>query len=208
VSRFDAINGTSGERSGRLRDRPMRLRNRLAAVFACALIVLLAAASLAGAPGARAASTNLATAYQLNPAHDGYQTASLATPLTQAWSVTLPGPVSYPLIVNGTVYVTARNAGTGTSLYAINQATGTTVWSRQLGGSYWWSALAYDAGQVFTINNGGLLSAFDAASGQTNWATSLPGYDFTSAPTAANGDVYVGGSGALYAVTQTTGQVV
>ena len=145
---------------------------------------------------------------QLNAAHDGYQTASLATPLTKAWSVTLPGPVSYPLIVNGTVYVTARDAGSGTSLYALNQASGTTLWSRQLGGSYYWSALTYDAGQIFTINNSGLLSAFDAASGQTNWATSLPGYDFTSAPTAANGDVYVGGDGAVFAVTQATGQVV
>ncbi len=180
-----------------------------------ALIILLAAAAaLAGAPGARAEGTNLATAYQLDAAHDGYQTASLATPLAKAWSVTLPGPVSYPLIVNGTVYVTARNAGSGTSLYAINQATGTTLWSHQLGGSYAWSALAYDGGQVFTVNNSGLLSAFDAASGQTNWATSLPGSDFTSAPTATNGDVYVGGDGvvggggALFAVTQATGQLV
>ena len=187
----------------------MRRPNRLPTLLAGTLIMVLAAAStLVVAPGARAASTNLATAYQLDAAHDGDQTASLATPLTAVWSVTLSGAVSYPLIVNGTVYVTARNAGTGTNLYAISQATGTTLWSHQLGGSYYWSALAYDAGQIFTINNSGLLTAFDAASGRTNWAISLPGYDFTSAPTAAHGDVYVGGDGALYAVTQATGEPV
>jgi hypothetical protein len=135
--------------------------NRLPTLLAGTLVMLLAAAStLVVAPGARAASTSLATAYQLDAAHDGYQTASLATPLTAVWSVTLSGAVSYPLIVNGTVYVTARNAGTGTNLYAISQATGTTLWSHQLGGSYYWSALAYDAGQIFTINNSGLQTAF------------------------------------------------
>ena len=33
----------------------------------------------------------------------------MTTPLSQAWTVTLSGSLSYPLIVNGAVYVTAAS---------------------------------------------------------------------------------------------------
>jgi len=178
---------------------------------AAALLMCLALLSVPVA--AHAASTDQAVAYQLDPAHDGYQTADpITTPLKQAWSDSLPGAVSYPLIVNGVVYVTASvSSGYGTTLYAIEQATGATLWSRALGGTYFFSGLAYDAGQVFTVNFDGQLTAFNASTGARDWSVALPGQSsFTSPPTAANGFVYVGGAGGggtLYAVSEASGAI-
>ena len=78
----------------------------------------------------------------------------------------------------------------GTTLYALNQVTGATVWSQRIGGPYYWSAAAYDAGRVFVVNSGGLLTAFEAASGAAAWSVQLPGqYMFSSPPTADGGMV-------------------
>jgi outer membrane protein assembly factor BamB len=134
-----------------------------------------------------------ADAFQQDAAHDGFiADAGLSAPLTQDWSITLPSAISYPLIVNGMVYVTTADD----TLYALNQVTGSTVWSRGVGGTYAAPGLAYDGGQVYVVNSSGLLTAFDAATGSIAWSMQLPGqYLFSSAPTAFNGIVYTGGAG-------------
>lgn len=80
-----------------------------------------------------------------------------------------------------------------------------------LGGTYFWSNAAYDAGRVFALNYDGLLRAFDAASGALLWSTQLPGqYAFWSPPTASGGVVYTGGAGlgtTVYAVDEQDGTV-
>jgi outer membrane protein assembly factor BamB len=179
----------------------------VAATVLLTFSILLLHASLA-----RAASSDQAVAYQLDATHDGYQSASpITAPLSQAWSIDLGGSISYPLVVNGVVYVTAVNSGGGTNLYALELANGTTLWSHGLGGARPWSGLAYDAGKIFTLNNGGTLTAFDAATGTTDWSISLPGQtSFTSPPTATDGYVYTGGAGSggtLYAVSEATGDL-
>ena len=167
------------------------------------------AGSAALACGALASPANQAVALQGNATHDGHiADAGIATPLTQAWAVTLPSIVSYPLIVNGRVFVTTADK----TLYALNQATGATLWSRAVGGSYFWSGIAYDRGQLFVVNGDGLLTAVDPASGSVNWSKQLPGqYSFSSEPTAIDGIVYVGGAGSggtLYAVREHDGHVL
>ena len=157
----------------------------------------------AAAPSPPAAPADEATAYQLDATHDGYMAnAGLAAPLTQAWSIALPG-ASYPLIADGMVFVTSANNHT---LYALNQATGATIWSHPIGGT---GGLAYDRGRVFAVNNSGLLTAFDAAIGSIAWSEKLPGqWSFTSPPTAVNGIVYAGGAGdagTVYAVRESDG---
>lgn len=78
-------------------------RPRYAAWRVAALVSLTAGFVALAAPVANATSSDQAVAYQLDPAHDGYQTVPITAPLSQIWSTTLPGSISYPLIVNGVV---------------------------------------------------------------------------------------------------------
>ena len=104
--------------------------------------------------------------------------------------------------------VASSGGSSGTTLYALSQATGATVWSQPISGTYHLSNAAYDSGQVFVVNFDGLLRAFDADTGTLNWSVQLAGgqYAFNSPPTASGGNVYVTGSGygsTLYAVSET-----
>jgi outer membrane protein assembly factor BamB len=123
------------------------------------------------------------------------------------------GVVSYPLIADGLVFVTVENSQSyGTELYALDAKSGQKAWSVGIGGTYGFSALAYDTNQVFALNFGGTLTAFDATNGHENWSEQMPGqYSFTSPPTAYDGVVYVSGAGSggtVYAVNEATGSVL
>ena len=155
-----------------------------------------------------------AVTYQINSFHDGASTGSVfAPPLTLKWIKTFPSSISYPLIVNGRIYVTVRNVSTyGTSLEALRIQDGQTLWSQPISGTYFWSGAAYDDGKVFVLNFDGLLRAFDAISGSALWQLQLPGqYAFSSPPTAVDGVVYVGGAGiggTVYAIDESTQAVL
>jgi outer membrane protein assembly factor BamB len=156
--------------------------------------------------------------WQNNPTHDGFDPASrLVTPLTLKWSRDLSGSgvqsISYPLIAQGLVFVTTTTENNyGARLMALNEHTGATVWSADVGGTYYFADAAYDSGKVFVVNFDGLMRAFDAATGTLLWSIHLPDqYAFTSAPTAVNGVVFEGGAGSggtVYAVDETNGAVL
>jgi outer membrane protein assembly factor BamB len=168
------------------------------------------------APPAPTAGPVEAVAYQIGISHDGFSgDASIAAPLNLHWTRDLSGSVSYPLIADGKVFITVVSTPGGeygTTLYALDQATGATLWSQPISGTYYWSNAAYDSGRVFVVNFDGLLRAFDATTGAVAWSIQLPGqYAFSSPPTADNGVVYVGGAGSggtLYAVSETDGSVL
>jgi outer membrane protein assembly factor BamB len=151
-------------------------------------------------------------ALQIDPSHAGNQPSdSLAPPLNKQWDLDLQGPVSYPLIANGCAYVIVNGgAGGGPRIYALDLATGATLWGPiDLGGDP--TAAAYDGGRIFTVNQSGVMQALDAATGQILWITPLPDeWSFDAPPTALNGLVYVqgGGTGAeVYAVNEADGTV-
>jgi len=156
--------------------------------------------------------------WQNNPTHDGFDPASpLVTPLTLKWTRDLSGSgvqsISYPLIAQGLVFVTTTTENNyGAKLMALNENTGATVWSANVGGTYYFADAAYDSGKIFVVNFDGLMRAFDAATGTLLWSINLPGqYAFTSAPTAVNGVVFEGGAGSggtVYAVDETNGAVL
>ena len=152
--------------------------------------------------------------FQINATHTGAISAEhLTPPFKQRWVVNFGQSISYPLIADGKVYVTVRNASAyGTMLYALDGTTGATVWSYALGGTYYWSGICYENGRVFAVNFDGLLRAFDGATGTVIWSVQLPGqYSFTAPPTVSQGVVYVSGAGSggtVYAVNADSGAVL
>jgi outer membrane protein assembly factor BamB len=181
---------------------------------------LLAVAAMPGASISGFAAGNYATtgdqavAYQLNPTHSASLTNdTLAPPLARGWSVNLGALVSYPLIANGHVFVTAGDNNSSVKLYALNLGTGATAWGPiSLGSSRPWANATYENGRVFTVNWDGKMQAFDENTGSILWTTQLPGqYAFSSPPTGSNGIVYSGGAGSggtLYAVRESDGTVL
>jgi outer membrane protein assembly factor BamB len=190
------------------------------------VIAALCAAACVLATGAVQASADtgdLAVAYQIDVAHSGVQTdTQLAPPLSRRWRTTFPAQVSYPVIAEGKVFVTAgstSNDATRTPrLYALSQSTGDILWSQTVP-VYWPRAnAAYDNGRIFVAGNGltpggsGVMLAYAADSGDLLWRTELPfQWSFTTAPTAANGVVYTAGAGSggtLYAVSESDGRLL
>ena len=196
------------------RSRGLRTRSETAVLgrrLLAALAVIGGTVSAAATGSGALSGSDQATAYQGDASHDGAQADILTPPLTKAWSAALGGPISYPVIAQGMAYVTVDSNPSvyGTTLDALDLATGAVRWSAALGGTYFWSGLAYDGARVFSVNYDGQLRAFDATSGSALWTTQLPGqYAFSSPPTAAGGYVYTGGAGSggtVYAVDESTG---
>jgi outer membrane protein assembly factor BamB len=161
-----------------------------------------------------AAAADAAVAYQLTAAHNARVTlkGGFAPPLTRLWVRDLGGPVSYPLIAKGKVFVSVANTvGNGTQLYALRTSTGETVWHKLVGGRSNLANIAYDRGQVFVLNVDGLLEAADADTGKLAWAQFLYGQTFFSAaPVAHGGAIYAAGygvGGTLYKVREFNGDI-
>jgi len=161
---------------------------------------------------------NLAVSYQIDTAHSGAQPDSrFVPPLVKRWSHTFGGKVSYPLIVDGRVFVTAKDErNTDTKLYALNAQTGTVLWQSERVGTGAFSTdvnPAYERGKVFVSSFDGDLIAFDAASGNVVWKIRLPDvYGFTTLPVAAGGAVFISGAAnsrhPVFAIDGNTGKVL
>jgi outer membrane protein assembly factor BamB len=191
----------------------VNLRRTLVSLLGVVPVAVALAAPVAAQPAAQTATS---VTYQINARHDGSLVdAGLgAPPLNQKWSRDLGGLVSYPIVADGRVFVTAAApSGRGTILYAVDAATGKDAWAPvDLGAYYRWSALAYGGGRLYALNVEGELTAFDPATGTPIWNVQLPGqYSFTSPPTFADGVVYTGGAGTggtVYAVDAANGRVL
>jgi len=160
-----------------------------------------------------------ATAYQIDPMHDGAMTfsdGSVSFPTSSAWHVSIgSGTPSNVVIADGFVFLTTGTSG-GSQLLALNQSDGSTAWGPvaipgTVGGS---GGVAYDNGEVFVTQDqtgtggGSTLYAYNASSGALEWSTPL-GAASPGAPTAADGYVYVitSGSATLSAMNETTGAI-
>jgi outer membrane protein assembly factor BamB len=199
----------------------VKLKLRLAVTLCCVLLGLLAVISktsseASNALRSQAVGGSQAVAYQIDAAHTGSQSDTVAPPLVQRWSRDLGRHISYPLIAEGKVFVTTGHEfAPGSMLYALDAATGATSWGPiDISGTRPWSGIAYDAGRIFAVNYDGLLRAFDAASGSLLWQTRLvpetETWAFSTPPTALNGLVYTAGSrfgGRVFGVSQLDGSI-
>ena len=187
-------------------------------MWGCRRLLRPLAVAVAGTLAVPAVSDARAVSFQADPAHTGNAgDAGLVPPLALRWSRTLGDWVSYPIIADGKVFVTVdpgdhSNHGYGSVLYALDQASGAVVWSRDVAGTYWRSNAAYDSGRLFVVNEDGLVRAYATGDGALLWESTWGGYGFTSNPVAENGRVFysaatgdVTGSGAL---SQADGRVL
>jgi outer membrane protein assembly factor BamB len=183
-----------GSRSRKPGRTDIRARSGGAALAGLAAgLTLLAAAGAAADPPA---------AYQVDPAHTGFaQSATLAPPLGKRWvRRDLGTGTSYPVIAEGKVFVAAAQ-----TVYALDLATGATVWSRSLNSN----GLAYDAGRVFAVDRSGVMQALAADTGALLWNAELPGSADPASPPVAYGEyVYASGSSTVFGVRQADGIVV
>jgi outer membrane protein assembly factor BamB len=155
-----------------------------------------------------------ATAFQIDPAHDGAMTfASVSFPAAATWHVSLgAGAPSNLVVADDRVFLTLGTSS-GSELLALDQATGATAWGpTAIAGVRDGSAgVAYDDGRLFvTDNQSGISSlyAYDAGTGALDWSSAFDAGS-AGAPTAADGLVYVivTGSATLYALDESTGAI-
>ncbi len=173
-------------------------------------LLLLAVVAITVAAPARAAGPSTVTA-RGDATHDNRVTGAPEPPLGVRWALDFGAPVSYPVVAGGTVFVTVRavdGAAYGTTAVAVDLATGAVRWTRPVGGTYYWSALAYGDGRLYLLNFDGRLTALSPSTGGTLWTTQLDQYSFSTAPVYHGGSVYLTGAGSgmtAYAVRASDG---
>jgi outer membrane protein assembly factor BamB len=170
----------------------------------------IASVTVAAAPVAAPATT-----YRMSESHDGVLITSngITYPAgsAPAWTRNFGAPVSYPLIADGMVFITTAkpSGGYGNKLYALDAATGATVWGPiSIAGVYYGSGLTYENGRVFVLMFDGVLRAFDAANGALQWRTQLPGNWYSASPNAYGGLVFVTGNEGLSALDADSGAIL
>jgi hypothetical protein len=95
------------------------------------------------------------------------------------------------------------------AIYAYDLATGTALWNKSAGAQAW---LAYDQGDLFSLDASGNLTAWDVATQVRLWSVKLTTQSlFESPPVATGGLVYVNGlgeGGTTFAVNEADGGLV
>jgi outer membrane protein assembly factor BamB len=173
--------------------------------------------------GATGPGATLASTYLINPAHTAMVApVKLTAPLMRAWTKSLGAPVSFPLVVGATVYVTTNGespetSGSDAHVFALDASTGSTIWSADLPGASF-ANIAYDDGRIFAMEGendaqGAALHAYDAATGALTWTAARPlnEFFFDAPPVAYQGIVYTygeGDGGTVYAYDEATGTLL
>ncbi|MBV8301819.1 MAG: PQQ-binding-like beta-propeller repeat protein, partial [Candidatus Dormibacteraeota bacterium] len=175
-------------------------------------LALLPSTHLAYRAAAAQASSTSATAFQTDSQHDGDQPSeTISPPYVVRWSLDLGDHVSYPIIVNGTAYVTYTQSQQGTkSVVALDASTGATRWGPvQLPAQYSTSDATYDNGRLFFVDVSGIVRAYDASTGSALWTQTITSSaetnGFRDAPIAANGVLYLCGGVRLVAMRESDG---
>lgn len=106
-----------------------------------------------------------------------------------------------PVVVGDVIYVTAHQG----RVLALSKLTGTTLWSRDLGGS---TGLAVTGDSLYLVDDADQVWALDRSSGATLWQSEKLKYRRLSAPVAYDGAVVVGDfEGYLHWLSQGEGRI-
>src|SRR3954447_22970871 len=107
-------------------------------------------AAVLAALGLAADARGQAVTIQADAAHPGTAAgAGLRPPLRRAWSRSLPGRVSYPVVADGRVFaIRQRPWPTGSEVVALAVRTGRVLWRHDLGQEASAGGVAVGAGKV------------------------------------------------------------
>lgn len=106
-----------------------------------------------------------------------------------------------PVVVDDVIYVTAHQG----RVLALSRLTGTTLWSRDLGGSV---GLAVDERNLYLVDDEGQVWALDRSNGATLWKSEKLKYRELGAPLAYDDVVVVGDfEGYLHWLSQSDGRI-
>jgi hypothetical protein len=157
-----------------------------------------------------------AIAYQADAAHSGFVPDGPNPPLGRKWvRRDLGVQVSYPVIAEGKVFVTAyaadaSNSSYGSSsptgptfLHALDRGTGATVWVRQVATG---GLPAYGDGRVYVLGREA-LDAVSASNGERLWRAEMRDTG-GAAPVADGPFVYASDARGAHAVSSDTGLTV
>jgi outer membrane protein assembly factor BamB len=169
----------------------------------------------AGGGSSPPVTASAAVAFQLDAGHTGRARFPVDPifPDAPAWTVTLQKHSSYPLIVDGRVFVVTPIGEHlyGVHLYALDARNGSILWGPMvIDGPYLQSNPAYSDGIVFVTNHDAELFAFDAVTGAQRWArlVHVESSSSASAPTPFQGNVYLShGHGFIHSVDARTSHV-
>jgi outer membrane protein assembly factor BamB len=208
--------------SGTVPGRPLRGVAATVAVLSTVLLLLPSAGSVARADVVRCGrlvsnAPDIASAFQMGVRRSASNTNStMVPPLTQRWTVTMVGDISYPIVAQGKTAVTVTNpAHTTTRLFVLDNTTGRTVWSTLVKGDTAWSAPIYDKGCVAVLSSDGWLSEYTLDTGHKQFSILVP--DLTpgtrcGAPVVRQLRIFVscgdGTSGHMYLFNATNGHRV
>ncbi|MDQ3934340.1 MAG: PQQ-binding-like beta-propeller repeat protein [Actinomycetota bacterium] len=153
--------------------------------------------------------------FQANALRDGFlDTPSPAPPLARKWSRELGTRVSYPVVADGRVFVTADDENTlGTAVIALDRRTGRILWWRNAGETFGSgrSHVTYDAGRLYLETSSGTVQALDPATGASLWARQQSQDRVSHVPLAHGGQVWTSGSGiggTMYALDGAAGDLL
>ena len=178
----------------------MRWRNRGLA----ALVAVLGACTLGATPASGDAVT-----YQADAMHSGFVPGGPNPPLGRKWIRRDLGlQVSYPVIAEGKVFVTAYAPASSSSsssigptyLHALDRDSGRTLWVRQVARG---GLPAYGDGRVY-VGGAEALDAVSAATGERIWRADLDSGGGI-APVADGAFVYASDSDGAHAISADTG---
>ncbi|GMU82297.1 MAG: hypothetical protein AMXMBFR47_21680 [Planctomycetota bacterium] len=166
------------------------------------------------------------------PTRDGRVAESPAWPndlkgLKQVWRVELGPSYSGPLIVGDRIFVTETRDKKDEVVYALDRATGRTLWTTEWPGAMsvsfiakkngdWIRATpACDGERLYVAGMRDLLVCLDANTGEKRWSidfvekfkTDLPSFGFVSSPLIVDDSVYVQAGGSFVRLDKITGEV-
>lgn len=148
------------------------------------------------------------------PTHTGYYPDVVhAAPITAGWSATLNGNLQQVAVAEGRVFVTPWQYFSSAWLAALDESTGTQLWSYPFATCYSINPPTFDSGHVYVQRgdhgNDTQLYSFHADTGVPFWvAPHSAQWERYLAPTVADGKVWVNGGyyGGMYGFQQSDGQ--